>query len=69
MQIVESVLLQVGCTGGSMFQEVGGLYGVSESGGVSLNSTFNSRLKRRGDRVFAVIGPHLWNDLPVDILV
>ncbi len=27
----------------------------------------HSRLKRRGDRAFSVIGPRLWNDLPVEV--
>ncbi len=26
-----------------------------------------SRLKRRGDRAFSVVGPRLWNSLPLDI--
>ncbi len=37
------------------------------SGSLRLLSVCRSRLKHRGDRAFATVGPKLWNSLPVSI--
>ncbi len=37
------------------------------SGSLGLLSVCRSRLKHRGDRAFATVGPKLWNSLPVSI--
>jgi len=39
------------------------------SGEQNLLQVPHCRLKRRGDRAFSVVGPRLWNNLPIDVRI